>query len=190
MIEQKVAIANELLRNMREESVLYGLVKRYIFSLNIQLDTKDKNLMTLDVCISYIAETGFVMKGWRLVEIYPVSPSTPIYVSFMNATTNQEFDLDLYDEHKAHPVCLHDGWIPHRTNTIEEAIAEYNILDDKGLDILEIMSGEYKGLLGEIVDADDRHVLVRLLRSGKEIEVEHVKKYTTKAMEVKYEEEI
>jgi len=49
----------------------------------------------------------------------------------------------------------------------------------KGREVVEVIIGKYKGRFGEVYDADDCNVLVRLLRHNEEIELDanHVKKY-------------
>ncbi|MBG9694146.1 hypothetical protein ABD91_25765 [Lysinibacillus sphaericus] len=48
-----------------------------------------------------------------------------------------------------------------------------------GREVVEVIVGKYKGRFGEIYDANECNVLVRLLRNNEEIELdaEHVQNY-------------
>ncbi|MGZ9869566.1 hypothetical protein ACU3L3_14200 [Priestia endophytica] len=119
----KLRIAEELLKNTTPDQ-LGTLLKNYIFNMRelkqVKYKEEDEKLARLYNCIAYIEKENFDITGWALVEI-PIS----FCYCFYNKSTDESFDLKVWDTGRVVPIYLDNEQDDREANSIQEAIEKY-----------------------------------------------------------------
>ncbi|PGA62192.1 hypothetical protein [Bacillus pseudomycoides] len=120
----KLEIANELFKNSYNVYIK-EFIEKYLLNFKGlekgEYENEDDGLIRLHDCISYIKEKDFDIRGWGIWEI-------PIFYAhvFSNKTTNEFFDLAVWDIGKVIPRYIDEHSNEQDAKSIEEAIKKYS----------------------------------------------------------------
>lgn len=124
-VMNKIQIAHALFKNTTN-IYLENLLENYIANMDLGTAEDDFDIhdewMGIDKCVSYLQSVSFDMSDWELYEI-------PIHFTycFLNAKTEQNFDLVLSDDGQVNPSYVDSNSNQQIAPSIQEAIEKYYI---------------------------------------------------------------